>query len=102
MKSQKCILVFMLMIIFVLVMANFVQATNEIGLNIIGGTNSNNTAGNNENTAPIVGNTGNDNAATNTLPQTGVAGDTALVVFAAICVLSAAYAFVRIRNYKNI
>lgn len=114
MKNQKIILIFMLIIAFLLVMATFVQATGDLPLNIAD-PNRNNTTGNEQSNnnqvgnnvpGPVIGNTTNNNTtnntATNTLPQTGVAEDTALFVFIAVCVISAVYAFVRIRNYKNI
>ena len=50
---------------------------------------------------PVINNTQNT-ASTNTLPQTGVAEDTALFVFIAICIVSAIYAYIKIRNYKNL
>ena len=110
MKNKKCILVFVLMIAFLLVTATFSSATNDNPLEIIrdNNTTSNNqtnTGANNEqNLAPITStnNTNNNNAANNTLPKTGVAEDTTLVVFIAVCVVSAVYAFVKIRNYKNV
>lgn len=111
MKNQKIILVFTLIIAFLLVMATFVKATNDTPLqvappNIQTNNPTNNEVNNNNTNAPIIGNTTNNNTtnntATNTLPQTGVAEDTALFVFIAVCVISAVYAFVRIRNYKNI
>ena len=115
MKNQKIILIFTLIVAFLLIMVTFVQATNDIPLeinppNIQTNNPTNNEVNNNNTNAPIIGNTTNNNTvnnttnntATNTLPQTGVAEDTALFVFIAVCVISAIYAFVRIRNYKNI
>lgn len=118
MKNKKIILIFMLIIAFLLVMATFVQATGDLPLNIAdpnrnnttGNEQSNNNQVNNNTPGPVIGNTTNNNTtnnttnntATNTLPQTGVAEDTALFVFIAVCIISAIYAFVRIRNYKNI
>lgn len=113
MKNQKIILIVTLIVAFLLVMATFVKATNDTPLQAAPpNTEANNQVNNNTN-APIIGNTTNNNTvnnttnttnntATNTLPQTGVAEDTALFVFIAVCVISAIYAFVRIRNYKNI
>ncbi len=120
MRNKKCILVFTLIIAFLLLTITCVQATDDNPLTIINtqepttsNNQENNTVTNNQqnntvnNTqAPIIStNTTNNtanNTATNTLPQTGVAEDTALFVFIAICIVSAVYAFVRIRNYKNI
>ena len=47
-------------------------------------------------------NTENTNVAENKLPQTGVAEDTTLFVFIGICLVSAIYAYTKIKNYKNI
>lgn len=112
MKNQKIILVCALMIVFLLIMTNLVQATNSndmvvnppIGLNNEATTPANNQQGtlnvSGGNNIVPVNNT--QNSANNTLPDTGVAEDTTLFVFIAICIISAVYAFVKIKNYKNI
>lgn len=121
MKNKKCILVFTLIITFLLVLITNVQATNDNPLNIMNintsnnttadtnntnnTTNTNVTTNNTENTAPILTTNNvenNSNTANTTLPQTGIAEDTALFVFIAVCIVSAIYAFIKVRNYKNI
>ncbi len=69
---------------------NNVQTNNQQG-NLL----SNNITRNN-----TVGNNATNGTANNTLPKTGVAEDSTLIVFIAICIASAIYAFVKIRNYK--
>ena len=114
MKNQKIILVFALVAVFLLIMANLVQATNNI-LQVNpppeynGQQSGNNAAGNNAvgNNTPVNNAQANNtlptnNSANNTLPQTGVTEDTTLFVFITICVASAIYAFIKIKNYKNI
>ena len=118
MKNKNCIIVFMLIIAFLLVFVTGVKAADEVPpLQIVddnevtGGTQGNTQAPNavtpaNNTVAPTTGNTtGNtagNTANTNTLPDTGVAEDTALFVFITICVVSAVYALVKVRNYKNV
>lgn len=111
MKNKKIMLVFIAMIILVMAVAPIVNASDSNPLNIIDETESNNetTNTNNETTVnnetPVVNNepnTENTNTTDNTLPQTGVAEDTTLFVFIAICLVSAIYAYTKIRNYKNI
>lgn len=114
MKSKKLVLVFGLVIaLLLLVIVPSVQATDDNPLQIINGQSNNeqandeannetnNVVNNEENTVPVINNTQNT-ASTNTLPQTGVAEDTALFVFIAICIVSAIYAYIKIRNYKNL
>ena len=89
--------------------------TNEETNNIISNneTTYNNVTTNNEtNTNPTnntVNNTTNNivnnnvgNTAENKLPQTGVAEDTTLVIFIGICLMSAVYAYMKIRRYRSI
>lgn len=68
---------------------------------------ANNTVANNEvnNTEPELNNenVNNSNAVANgTLPQTGVTEDATIIFFIAICIISAIYAYKKIRDYKNI
>ena len=108
MKNKKLIIVFILVIAFLLVMINFTKATDDVGQLPTISTNNNpsNQTQVNEPTntpAPITGNnTTNNNTSGNTLPQTGVAGDTALFVFIGVCVVSAIYAYFRIKKYNNL
>lgn len=114
MKNQKIILVFALVAIFLLVMANLVQATNNVltvnppneynGQQAGNNAEGNNAVGNNTpvNNAQANNTLLANNSANNTLPQTGVTEDTTLFVFITICVVSAIYAFIKIKNYKNI
>ncbi len=115
MKNKKLIIVFMLVITFLALMVTFTKAAdndNEVGQlpTIDSGNNPSNQNSPTTNTpAPITNNnvepvTNNSTNGTsqNTLPQTGVAGDTALFVFIGVCVVSAVYAYFRIRKYNNI
>lgn len=112
MKNKKIMLVFIAMIILVMAIMPIVKASAENPFNILNEDDTNNTqnATNDEKPAtnsekPTVNsetNTENTNVAENKLPQTGVAEDTTLFVFIGICLVSAVYAYTKIRNYKNI
>lgn len=105
-------LVFIAMIIFVMAIMPIVKASDNNPFNILNEDDTNNTqnatndekpAANNE--KPTINdepNTENTNVAENKLPQTGVAEDTTLFVFIGICLVSAIYAYTKIKNYKNI
>lgn len=109
MKNKKLIAVFMLVITFLTIMVTFTKATDMPSLPTIDEGNKP-TSGNevNNTPAPIIDNNNvtnnvvNNGTSGNTLPQTGVAGDTALFVFIGVCVISAGYAYIRIRKYNNI
>lgn len=112
MKNKKIMLVFIAMIIFVMAIIPIVKASDNNPFNILNEDDTNNTqnatndekpASNNE--KPTINdepNTENTNVAENKLPQTGVAEDTTLFVFIGICLVSAIYAYTKIKNYKNI
>lgn len=112
MKNKKIMLVFIAMIIFVMAVMPIVKASDNNPFNILNEDDTNNTqnatndekpAANNE--KPTINdepNTENTNVAENKLPQTGVAEDTTLFVFIGICLVSAIYAYTKIKNYKNI
>ena len=112
MKNKKIMLVFIAMIIFVMAIMPIVKASDNNQFNILNEDDTNNTqnatndekpAANNE--KPTINdepNTENTNVAENKLPQTGVAEDTTLFVFIGICLVSAIYAYTKIKNYKNI
>lgn len=112
MKNKKIMLVFIAMIIFVMAIMPIVKASDNNPFNILNEDDTNNTqnatndekpAANNE--KPTINdepNTENTNVAENKLPQTGVAEDTTLFVFIGICLVSAIYAYKKIKNYKNI
>lgn len=112
MKNKKIMLVFIAMIILVMAIMPIVKASEENPFNILNEDDTNNTqnATNDEKPAtnsekPTVNNetnTENTNVAENKLPQTGVTEDTTLFVFIGICLVSAVYAYTKIRNYKNI
>ena len=110
MKNKKIMLVFIAMIILVIAITPMVKASDSNPLNIIDETepndevtNTNNeTPGNNETPVNNEPNTENTDEADNNLPKTGVAEDTTLFVFIAVCLISAIYAYTKIRNYKNI
>ena len=116
MKNKKILIVFILIIACLFVMLPGSKATNPLNLTDL---NDNETAEepdtNTQTTptptpsstptpspspAPTV-NT-ESGAHNNSLPDTGVAEDTALFVFITICVASSVYAFVKIRKYKNV
>lgn len=112
MKNKKIMLVFIAMIIFVMAIMPIVKASDNNPFNILNEDDTNNTqnatndekpAANNE--KPTINdepNTENTNVAENKLPKTGVAEDTTLFVFIGICLVSAIYAYTKIKNYKNI
>ena len=112
MKNKKIMLVFIAMIILVMAIMPIVKASENNPFNILNEDDTNNTqnATNDEKPAansekPTINdepNTENTNVAENKLPQTGVAEDTTLFVFIGICLVSAVYAYTKIRNYKNI
>ncbi len=112
MKNKKIMLVFIAMIIFVMAIMPIVKASDNNPFNILNEDDTNNTqnATNDEKPAansekPTINdepNTENTNVAENKLPQTGVAEDTTLFVFIGICLVSAIYAYTKIKNYKNI
>lgn len=112
MKNKKIMLVFIAMIILVMAIMPIVKASENNPFNILNEDDTNNTqnATNDEKPAansekPTINgepNTENTNVAENKLPQTGVAEDTTLFVFIGICLVSAIYAYTKIRNYKNV
>ena len=67
--------------------------TNEATLNIT--TNEEDT----EVVQPVT-NTSNDTSSGNDLPQTGVTEDITVMFFIVVCVISAIYAYKKIRDYK--
>lgn len=76
------------------------------GNNTVGGNNTagaNNTIGGNNtlNTNALTNNTAN-NMTNTTLPKTGVANSTSVIVLITICGISAIYAYNKIKNYKNV
>ena len=113
MIGQKIIIVFALLAVLILGMVSSVKASDIGTLPIIstdGGNNEENTTTNNvvnnsENNNEVVEpktNIQNTNSATDKLPQTGVSGDTALYIFGGVCVVSAIYAYIKIRKYNGI
>lgn len=103
MKNKKIILTIIAMIILVMAIVPCVKASDDGTLNIIENneTNNPNTENNVANNTENTENT-NNGAAENKLPQTGVAEDTTLFVFIVICTVSAIYAYIKIRNYRNV
>ncbi len=118
MKNKKILIVFILIIACLFVMLPGSKATNPLNLTDLNDNQTANEPGTNTQTTPTptpgstptpspspspapTGNTGSG-AHNNSLPDTGVAEDTALFVFITVCVASAVYAFVKIRNYKNV
>lgn len=68
------------------------------GNNTIGGNNTLNTNALTNNTAKNVAN----NMTNTTLPKTGVANSTSVIVLITICGISAIYAYNKIKDYKNV
>lgn len=119
-KNRKLLIVFILILTFLLAMVTYTKATDnvdELPIIDINTQNSENTANNeqeNEVTNNIDNtNTNNENRDTNinsntnaennnVLPQTGVQGDTMLLIFIIICIVSAIYAYFKIRKYNNV
>jgi len=116
MKNKKLMIVFILVVAFLLLMVTYTKATNDVAPlpTIVTGNNeannpsnneTNNTATNaelNNNTLNISGNTGNNAVKNDTLPQTGVQEDTTLFIFIGICIISAIYAYFKIRKYNSV
>ncbi len=112
MKNKKIMLVFIAMIIFVMAIMPIVKASENNPFNILNEDDTNNTQNTTNDEKPAANsekptindepNTENTNVAENKLPQTGVAEDTTLFVFIGICLVSAIYAYTKIRNYKNV
>ncbi len=116
MKNKKLMIVFILVVAFLLLMATYTRATNDVPplptivtgnneANIPNNNETNNTATNaelNNNTLNISGNTDNNTVKNDTLPQTGVQEDTTLFIFISICIVSAIYAYFKIKKYNNI
>ena len=112
MKNKKILIVFILIIACLFVMLPGSKATNPLNLTDLNDNQTANEPSTNTQTTPTTGSTptpsptlaGNteSGAHNNSLPDTGVAEDTALFVFITVCVASAVYAFVKIRNYKNV
>lgn len=116
MKNKKLMIVFILIVTFLLLMANYTKAANEVenlptiitGNEVQNDATSNNQQNNktnneelNNNSLNILGNTNADEK-NDTLPQTGIQEDTTLFIFIAICIASAIYAYFKIRKYNNI
>ena len=74
---------------------NNITANNETNTNITNNTVNNTTTNN-------IVNNNVGNTAENKLPQTGVAEDTTLFIFIGICLVSAVYAYMKIRRYRSI
>lgn len=110
MKNRKIMLIFIAIVMIIMAIAPVVYASNEEGLPVIetnedlnNSNTDNNQASNNENTNNnAVLNANTDASTENKLPQTGVAEDTTLFVFIAVCILSAIYAYKKVRDYRNI
>ena len=79
---------------------DYLLETNE---DLNNSNTDNNQANNNENTNNnAVLNANTDTSTENKLPQTGVAEDTTLFIFIAVCILSAIYAYKKVKDYRNI
>lgn len=104
MKNKKLIVVFILIVLFLLVLINYTKASNAVEqLPTIVNNQNNNIQNNNIQNPVNNANANNTNIGNNdTLPQTGVQGDTTLFIFIGICIISAIYAYFKIRKYNNV
>lgn len=117
MKNKKLLIVFILILTFLLANVTYVMATDNVDQlpTIVIDQDANNEETNNEQAnneennneeLNIIANE-EDNEEENVandekLPQTGVQGDALLVIFITVCIISAVYAYFRIRKYNDI
>ena len=124
MKNKKLLIVFILILTFLLANVTYVMATDNVDQlpTIVIDPDENNEETNNEQ-APDNNEQTNNEQANNEelniianeeeneeenvsndekLPQTGVQGDALLVIFIIVCIISAVYAYFRIRKYNDI
>ena len=124
MKNKKLLIVFILILTFLLANVTYVMATDNVDQlpTIVIDPDGNNEETNNEQ-APDNNEQTNNEQANNEelniianeeeneeenvsndekLPQTGVQGDALLVIFITVCIISAVYAYFRIRKYNDI
>lgn len=117
-KNNKLMIVFILVVAFLLLMVTCTKATNDVAplpTIVTGNNETNNQTANNEtsnnvemntelnnNTLNISENTDNNTVKNDTLPQTGVQEDTTLFIFIGICIISAIYAYFKIKKYNSI
>lgn len=124
MKNKKLLIVFILILTFLLANVTYVMATDNVDQlpTIVIDPDENNEETNNEQ-APDNNEQTNNEQANNEelniianeeeneeenvandekLPQTGVQGDALLVIFITVCIISAVYAYFRIRKYNDI
>lgn len=129
MKNKKLLIVFILILTFLLANVTYVMATDNVDQlpTIVIDPDANNEETNNEQAPDNNEQTNNeqanneennneelniianeeDNEEENVandekLPQTGVQGDALLVIFITVCIISAVYAYFRIRKYNDI
>ncbi|MGN1269840.1 MAG: hypothetical protein ACI4UU_03100 [Clostridia bacterium] len=123
MENRKLVIVFVLIVLFLIAIVPYAQATgNELLIIVNNEENQLNIIENNEQNSILNNEVDNEvnnveqnttinepNNTANTqanneegMPQTGVAEDTTLFIFIGICIASAVYAYTKIRNYKNI
>lgn len=124
MKNKKLLIVFILILTFLLANVTYVMATDNVDQlpTIVIDPDENNEETNNEQAPDNNEQTNNeqanneelniianeeDNEEENVandekLPQTGVQGDALLVIFITVCIISAVYAYFRIRKYNDI
>lgn len=129
MKNKKLLIVFILILTFLLANVTYVMATDNVDqlptividqdanneeTNIeqapdnneqTNNEQANNEENNNEELNIIANEEDNEEenvANDEKLPQTGVQGDALLVIFITVCIISAVYAYFRIRKYNDI
>lgn len=117
MKNKKLLIVFILILTFLLANVTYVMATDNVDQlpTIVIDQDENNEETNNEQANNEENNNEELNIIANEeeneeenvsndekLPQTGVQGDALLVIFITVCIISAVYAYFRIRKYNDI
>ena len=124
MKNKKLIIVSILIIAFILLMTNFVHATDNTPIIDVNGdisdlvTGDNNEPTNNDNASgdglTVVNQGTSNNGETDNKPadnanenlanefgKYGIAEDSTLFIFIAVCIGSAIYAYIKIRKYND-
>lgn len=81
---------------------NNATANNTTSNSTANGTNSSNSTSNTLNTSALRNTINTVNTVTTTLPKTGIANSTPVVILIAIFGISAVYAYKKIRDYKSL
>ena len=81
---------------------NNATANNTTSNSTANGTNSSNSTSNTLNTSALRNTINTVNTVTTTLPKTGIANSTPVIILIAIFGISAVYAYKKIRDYKSL